>query len=318
MSHESDILIVEDSPAVTMLLKGFLEKIGYDKIHACSTGESALQTFRDLNSEKKIPVVLLDFRLPDMDADTLLSEFLKLNSNARIILETATDEDDPGVKNLIRKGAYEYIQKPIRFEKLKEIFETLEKEQQFFEKESKQIEELEKATEQATNKIKEQIDFLFKTHNQISLLMIQDVLGFSDEEIENHIKSLEEQKQIVKLQDKKEIACNQCGSVKKSQIFFCPSCKSSNFKLAKIIEHHPCGNIAEEKEYTDDKCPSCGEELKALGVDYRIMKNHYICNNCKEVFAKISTHYLCLNCENRFTLEEANWKTSPVYKSVNI
>ena len=318
MGNKPDILIVEDSPAVTMLLKGFLEKIGYEKIHACSTGESALQIFRDLNSQKKTPIVLLDFRLPDLDANTLLSEFLKLNSNARIILETATDEEDPGVKDLIRKGAYEYIQKPIRFEKLKEIFETLEKEQQFFENESEQIQKLKENTKETTSQIKNQIDFLFKTHNQISLLMIQDVLGFSKEEIENHIKSLEEQRKIVKLQDKKEIACNQCGSVKKSQIFFCPSCKSSNFKLAKIIEHHPCGNISEEKEYVDDKCPSCEKELKALGVDYRVMKNHYICNNCKDIFAKISTHYLCLNCENRFTIEEASWKTSSVYKTINI
>lgn len=318
MKRKCDVLVVEDSPAITMLLKGFLEKIGYDSIHACNTGKAALQTFKDLDSTGKTPIVLLDFKLPDMDASTLLSEFFEINSNSRIILETATEEDDPGVKDLIRKGAYQYIQKPIRFDKLKEIFETLEEEQQFFERESEQIESLKEKQKKAIDKIKEQIEFLFKTHKQVSLLMIQDVVGFLGQEIKDHIKHLEEEKKIVKLEDKLEISCNQCGSVKMTQIFFCPYCKTSNFKLGKIVEHHTCGNISEESEYVDDKCPSCGKEIKALGVDYRVMKNHYTCNNCKESFPKISTHYLCLNCENRFTLEDVKWKVSPNYKSVNI
>lgn len=318
MGKKYEIIIVEDSPAVTMLLKGFLEKLGCDKIHACNNGEIAIQTFRDLNAVGKNPIVLLDFRLPDMDANTILEQILSIKSDARVILETATDEDDPGVKELIRNGIYQYIQKPLRFEKLKEIFETLEKEQGFFEKESEQIKELKEAVEKAVNKIREQVEFLFNTYKQISLIMIKDVVGHSHDEIDEHIKHLELENKIVRLQDKRELVCNECGSVKKSQIFFCPSCKSSNFKMGKIIEHHPCGNISEEKDYVDDTCPSCRKELKALGVDYRVMKNHYICKNCKDVFPKISTHYLCLNCENKFTLDEANWKTSPYYKAVNI
>lgn len=74
MTKKYEIIIVEDSPAVTMLLKGFLEKLGYDKIHACSNGKTAIQTFRYLNSVGRNPIVLLDFRLPDMDANTILEQ----------------------------------------------------------------------------------------------------------------------------------------------------------------------------------------------------------------------------------------------------
>ena len=318
MSKKYEIIIIEDSPAITILLKGFLEKIGYDKIHACSNGKTAIQTFREISAEGKTPIVLLDFRLPDMDANTILNEILAIQSDARVILETATDEDDPGVKELIRNGIYQYIQKPIRFEKLKKIFETLEEEQGFFEKESEQIKELEEQLKTQVNKIKEQIEFLFKTHKQLSIAMIKDVLSYSHGEIDEHINHLESEKKIIKLQDKRELACNECGSIKKTQVFFCPSCKSSNFKMSKIIEHHSCGNISEEKDYVDDKCPSCNKELEALGVDYRLLKNHYICKNCKDVFPKIATHYLCLNCEHKYTVDEANWKTSACYKAVNI
>ena len=42
---------------------------------------------------------------------------------------------DEGIKELIRLGVYQYLEKPVRFENLQSIFETIEKEQSFFENE---------------------------------------------------------------------------------------------------------------------------------------------------------------------------------------
>jgi len=61
-------------------------------------------------------------------------------------------------------------------------------------------------------------------------------------------------------------------------------------------------------------CPSCHKKIKALGVDYRVLQNHYICNDCKEFFPEISIEYLCLKCQNRFKLEDARWSSSINYK----
>ncbi len=158
------------------------------------------------------------------------------------------------------------------------------------------------------------INFILKSTNQISLNKITAILGCTHEFIGTYLEKLEQDRKITKIGEKKEIACNQCDSVKTSQVFFCPNCKSSNFKLGKLIEHYDCGNITEENTYENDKCPNCKKEIKALGVDYRVMKNHYICNNCKEFFPEISIEYLCLKCENKFELEGARWKTSINYK----
>ena len=317
MSSKDDVLIVEDSPAIGMLLKNYLEKLGYTQIHTCTNGATAIETFKEIATLGKHPIVLLDYMLPDMDARSIMTQILEVQPNARIILETATEKDDEGIKDLIRLGIYQYLEKPIRFENLKLIFDTIENEQSFFEKESEQtIIQTQKNQEDEKN-IHDHIDFIISSSQQISLNLIEQLLGFSDKSIISYLKKLEDEKKIINIGDKKEIACNQCDSVKITQIFYCPSCKSSNFRLGKLIEHYDCGNITEENTYANDMCPTCHKEIKALGVDYRVMQNHYICNDCKEFFPEISTNYLCLKCENKFKLDECRWKSSPNYKATN-
>lgn len=318
MSSKNDILIVEDSPAIGILLKNYLEKLGYTQIRICDTGSSAIAAFNDLVAHNKQPIVLLDFMLPDMDARSVLTQMLEKKPDVRVILETATEKDDEGIKELIRLGVYQYLEKPIRFESLKEIMDIMEKEQSFFTKESEQVELLKQAEKEAEEKIIDHIDFILKSANQISLNKITAILGFTDDFITSYLQKLEQEGKIIQLGEKKEIACNQCDSVKTSQIFFCPNCKNSNFKLGKLIEHYDCGNISEESTYQDDKCPNCNKEIKALGVDFRVMQNHYICNSCREFFPEISIEYLCLKCENKFKLEETRWKSSIYYKVVNM
>ena len=318
MSSKDNVLIVEDSPAIGMLLKNYLEKLGYTQIYTCINGSAAIKTFKELVALEKHPIVLLDYMLPDMDARSILTQMLEVQPNARVVLETATEKDDEGIKELIRLGVYQYLEKPIRFENLKFIFETIEKEQSFFEKESEQVKMLKEAAEEDQIKLYDHIDFILKSAKQISLNFIEQLIGFSDKSIILRLNELEKQGKVIALGDKKEIACNQCDSVKTTQIFYCPSCKSSNFRLGKLVEHYDCGNISEESTYKNDKCPNCDKEIKALGVDYRLMQNHYICNNCSEFFPEISTYYLCLKCENKFKLEEGRWKTSKNFKVVNM
>jgi len=315
---KNDILIVEDSPSIAMLLKSYLEKLGYSQIHTCDTGSTAIHAFEELAGQSKHPIVLLDYMLPDMDARSVLTQILEIKPDARIILETATEKDDEGIKELIRLGVYQYLEKPIRFESLKEIIDTIEKEESFFTKESEQLELLNKAEKEAALKIEDHINFIFKSTNQITLNKIHGILGFEDDMITDYIEKLLQEGKIIKIDEKKEIACNQCDSVRTSQIFYCSNCKSPNFKLGKLIEHYDCGNITEENTYENDKCPNCNKEIKALGVDYRVMQNHYICNNCKEFFPEISTEYLCLKCENKFKIEDARWKSSINYKVIKM
>ncbi|MFB5636569.1 MAG: response regulator [Nitrosopumilus sp.] len=318
MNDKDDILIIEDSPAIGLILKKYLEELGYTRIHTCDTGGSAITTFHDLISQNKQPLVLLDYTLPDMDARSILTQILQMQPNTRVILETATEKEDEGIKELIRLGVYQYIEKPIRFENLRDIIQTMEQEQSFFSKESEQIQLLKEAEVEAEQEIITKIDFLLRSHKQISYNMIVQLIGINDDNVLNHIKELESTGKIVQLDDKREICCNQCDSVKIVQTYSCPTCNKNNFNIAKLIEHFSCGNFSEEKTYVDNLCPKCNKEIKAVGVDYKIIAGRYICNSCSDIFAELSTTFLCLKCESRFTINDAKWKTGPYYKAIKL
>lgn len=318
MVIKNDILIIEDSPLIGKLLQSYLEQLDYFQIHLCKTGKLGVKKFKSLVEEKKEPIVLLDDSLPDMDAHSVFTQMLDIKPNVHVILETATEKEDQSIKDLISLGAFRVLEKPIRFDNLKQIFETIEKEQDFFQKESAQVDLFRQATHEIQAQIQNHVEFMVKSLKHISTNFIVQLIGQADEFVITHLKKLEKENKILNMGEKKEIACNQCDSVKVTQIFYCPACRSSDFKLGHLIEHYDCGNITEEASYRDDICPNCHREIKALGVDYRVMQNHYLCNNCNEFFPEISTEYFCLKCEIKFKLNDCTWKSSICYKAVNL
>ena len=102
MSSKESVLIVEDNPAIGILLKNYLEKLGYTDNHICETGSGAVHTFNELITNNKQPFVLLDFILPDMNARSVLTQMIEIQPDVRVILETATEKEDAGIKELIR------------------------------------------------------------------------------------------------------------------------------------------------------------------------------------------------------------------------
>ncbi|MGI0006416.1 MAG: response regulator, partial [Nitrosotalea sp.] len=133
MGDKNDVLIIEDSMATTILLRDFLKKLGYDNVKTCDTGKAGIQLFSDLENAGKQPIVLLDFHLPDMTANEIMTGIFSIRPNAKIILETADSKSDEQIKNALRGGAYLYIEKPIRYDNLNDVFETLEKEKDILE-----------------------------------------------------------------------------------------------------------------------------------------------------------------------------------------
>jgi len=307
MSSKTTVLIIEDSTAVCMLLTEYVKKLGYDDVKTTTTGHAGVSLFKEIIENKITPLIFLDYNLPDSNAKSIMSQILTIKPNTKIIIETANSKDEDSIKEVIGLGAYHYIQKPLHFNEIKKIITMFEEEESildgsFSQKSKGRIDGY---------KI---IDSFLSNYKRASISRLSEQSQLSEDDVLTYVKTIESAGNVVALNNIREICCNSCGSLSLAQIFQCPSCENSKFEQTKLIEHFDCGNVSEGSKYVDEKCPKCKKEIKALGVDYKILPNHYLCNKCEALFPELTTIYQCLKCEHRFNLSDANWKESPLYK----
>ncbi len=108
----SKILVVDDEVKACELLKRFLEKKGYEVITS-SSGEDAIEKVKN----EKPDAMLLDIRMPGMEGTEVLKRVREFDKDVGIIMVTAVKEEEIG-KEALKKGADEYIIKPIDFDYL--------------------------------------------------------------------------------------------------------------------------------------------------------------------------------------------------------
>jgi len=108
----ANILFVEDDTNLSMILKDYLEMIGYSVSHA-GDGDEGLSLF----SSKKYDLVILDIMMPKKDGFTLASEIRTINSQVPIIFLTAKNMKEDRIKGF-QHGCDDYITKPFSTEEL--------------------------------------------------------------------------------------------------------------------------------------------------------------------------------------------------------
>ena len=116
------ILIVDDEEVQGELLKGFLQKQGYEAV-AVSRPEKALEIFE----REPIWLVLLDHKMPGITGRELLARLKKINPKVKAIMITAYGEIGLAVEAM-KLGADDFLEKPIALEELLDRIQRLEKE----------------------------------------------------------------------------------------------------------------------------------------------------------------------------------------------
>lgn len=99
------ILIIDDEPAIRMLLARILELEGYEVLKAKDRA-TAIYTLKN----NEVQVVLCDVFLPDGNGVDMVQELQRLAPDAKIILLTAHGNIPDGVQ-AIKNGAFDYIVK---------------------------------------------------------------------------------------------------------------------------------------------------------------------------------------------------------------
>ena len=109
--YKSKILVVEDDPAITNLIRTTLETQDY-QYHTAKSGSAALMDAVSYNAD----VIILDLGLPDMDGVEIIRK-VRGWSNVPIIVVSARSEDRDKVEAL-DAGADDYLTKPFSIDEL--------------------------------------------------------------------------------------------------------------------------------------------------------------------------------------------------------
>lgn len=111
MSENKKVLVVDDEPQITRVLRHSLSAHRYD-VRTAADGVSGLDTFRDWNPD----LIITDLQMPEMDGIDLCREIRK-SSTVPIIVLSVRGEERTKVKAL-DAGADDYVTKPFGIDEL--------------------------------------------------------------------------------------------------------------------------------------------------------------------------------------------------------
>ena len=101
------VLIIDDDPAFCTLLRNFLDQQGFNTGEAYTAREGIRAVY-----DEPYDLVLIDYRLPDMDGLELLKNIKKRYFHLPVIIMTNYANIKTAVKAM-QLGAFEYVTKPI-------------------------------------------------------------------------------------------------------------------------------------------------------------------------------------------------------------
>jgi two-component system response regulator HydG len=117
MKDKSAILVVDDDLAHRTMLRTLLGGWGYDVAEA-DDGQSAVEAVH----KKPFDLILMDIRMIRVSGLEALVEIKRFNPAIPVVIMTAYASVETAVKAL-KKGAYDYLTKPLDFDELKIIME---------------------------------------------------------------------------------------------------------------------------------------------------------------------------------------------------
>jgi two-component system response regulator AtoC len=115
---KGNILIIDDQTNLYKSLARNFKYLGYQTIHAKTRTEAL-----DLFAKQPVDVVLLDIMLGQENGIELLKELLAFQKDTPVIMITGYGSIDTAVQSM-KLGAFDYVTKPVDFDKLAKIVEN--------------------------------------------------------------------------------------------------------------------------------------------------------------------------------------------------
>jgi two-component system, CitB family, response regulator DctR len=114
------VLLIEDDPMVQEVNRQFIEQVkGFTVIGVAANGVEGIQLIRELHPD----LVIIDIYMPHKDGLETLKEIRSEGYEVDVIAITAASDIDT-VRRVLQNGAFDYIMKPFKFERLKQALEN--------------------------------------------------------------------------------------------------------------------------------------------------------------------------------------------------
>ncbi len=106
--QDGHVLVIDDEPEIRQLMSELLESQGYH-VRTAGEGSEGIAAFR----KGRVRVVISDIRMPNMDGLEVLRRVRDIDETVPVILVTGFGDFEYAV-DALRKGAYDFLQKPIQ------------------------------------------------------------------------------------------------------------------------------------------------------------------------------------------------------------
>ncbi|XEC93332.1 response regulator [Paenibacillus tarimensis] len=120
------VLLIEDDPMVQEVNRMFIEQIpGFEVVGAAGNGSEGLRLIRELMPD----LVILDVFMPSLGGVETLRQLRTAALPVDVIVVTAA-KDAETIRTMLRGGAFDYIIKPFKLERIKKTLERYRKHQE--------------------------------------------------------------------------------------------------------------------------------------------------------------------------------------------
>ena len=113
------ILVVDDEENARVVLSKILAHDGYD-VSSAANGVEALNFLRS----KDVELIITDLNMPEMNGLMFLRELNRSHPSSNVIMITAYGEVESYLEAMTL-GAFEYINKPVKYDDLKKVINKI-------------------------------------------------------------------------------------------------------------------------------------------------------------------------------------------------
>ena len=110
------VLIVDDSKTSRKFLKNMLIGAGFEVVAEAIDGIDGIEKYKEFKPD----VVTMDITMPNLDGIDAVTEIMRIDPAAKIIMVTAAGQKN-NVVEALKRGAVDFVQKPFDAEVIVEV-----------------------------------------------------------------------------------------------------------------------------------------------------------------------------------------------------